>query len=530
MLSRAVRNVDSNEGLDPEIAELLGIEAEIDEEPLLDVSTVSIKPIPKRAILPINLQKLLTDKDYYTKVLQEAGDHGRRVHELFTNFCKAEVKEEKSMYREKLIPAYWNMLSVLIDGFFENLTDQKQALYRYGLLSTSFIDDGQKSVLLNINQKKKETEDFYYIDEWLLMVGNGKIKQSSVDETVKAKKKTPSVIKDRLARKRGSQDAELISLQQKIEHHLMIEKSLKSSVSILLDHEHMEKYGNTIAPYTSDQKKTILQIQDILKELSKSDRQIASSYETLRTLEGEIKSLTDSSGDLADEIDSKTVRDEFNVIRQMIKMTVGRQGNHFPFLIKSYMPRVEINTCSKGNLEQTLREIETIDPGIFMRSYKQKEHRIVPYFIIVPSYGDEGICWEPFDRMNKATGRGRIAVPMFPRDMKAAVLHALGDMRWQIAKEKALHYWMEEGLTGYYYDYTQRNKLKGDLKEYFIQDYILWVTYESQAIQKLSREVREIFWRYIPFPQSIKDSLKTRGFYYAELYKKDKNRELSRGY
>ncbi|MBN2325411.1 MAG: hypothetical protein JXQ30_16920 [Spirochaetes bacterium] len=521
--------MDSNEGLDPEIAELLGIEAEDEEDYFSDVTPVSIKPIPKRAILPIDLQKLLSDKDYYTKVLQETGDHGKRVHEIFTNFCKAEMKDEKSMYREKLIPAYWNMLSASIDGFFENLTDRKQALYRYGLLSTSFIDDVQKSILLKLNEKK-ETEDFYYIDEWLLMVGNGKIKQSAIDETIKSKKKAPSVIKDRLARKKGSQDAELISLQQKIEHHLMIEKSLKSSVSILLDHERMEKYGDTIAPYTSDQKKIILQIQDILKDLSKSDRQISSSYDTLRALEGEIRSLADSSGDLADEIDSRTVRDEFNAIRQMIKMTVGRQGNHFPFLIKSYMPRAEKSVCSKVNLEQTLREIETVDPGIFMRSYKQKEHRITPHFIIVPSYGDEGICWEPFDRMNKATGKGRMAVPMFPRDLKAAVLHALGDMRWQIAKEKALHYWMEEGLTGYYYDYTQKNKLKGDLKEYFIQDYILWVTYESQAIQKLSREVREIFWRYIPFPQSIKENLKTRGFYYADLYKKDKNRELSRGY
>lgn len=522
--------MDSDEGLDPEIAELLGIEHETDEDPLSEVSPVSIKPIPKREILPIDLQKLLTDKDFYTKALEEAGDHGRRVHELFTNFCKAELKEEKSMYRERLIPAYWNMLSALIDKFFENLTGRKQALYRYGLLSNSFIDDGQKTVLLKLNEKKVESSDYYYVDEWLLMVGNGKIKQSAVDETVKSKKKTPSVMRDRLARKKGSKDAEIASLQQKIEHHLMIEKSLKSSVSILLDHEHMEKYGNTIAPYTPDQKKIIVQIQDILKELSKSDRQIASAYETLRSLDGEIRSLSDSSGDLSEEVDSKTVRDEFNVIRQMIKMTVGRQGNHFPFLIKSYMPRIEKNTCSKYNIDQVLREIETVDPGIFKRSYKQKELRIVPHFIIVPSYGDEGICWEPFDRMNKATGRGRIAVPMYPRDMKAAVLHALGDMRWQIAKEKALHYWMEEGLTGYYYDYTQKNKLKGDLKEYFIQDYILWVTYEAQAIQKLSREVRSIFWRHIPFPQSLKENLKTRGFYYAELYKKDKNRELTRGY
>jgi len=209
---------------------------------------------------------------------------------------------------------------------------------------------------------------------------------------------------------------------------------------------------------------------------------------------------------------------------------VGRQGNHFPFLIRPYMPKTDRDVCTKEHLEETLKEIEALDPGVFIRSYKQEEHRIVPYFIIVPSYGDTGICWEPFDKMNRATGKGRLAIPLFPRDLKVAVLAALGDMRWQIAKEKALHYWMEEGLTGYYYEYAQNNKLKGDLKEWFIQDYILWIKFESQGVQKLPKDVRAIFWRYIPFPQEIKDNLKNRGYYYADLYKKDQTRALSRGY
>ena len=522
--------MDSNEGLDPEIAELLGIQPEQQDETSAAIPSIVVRPLPKKEILPVNLQNLLDDKEYYSSLLSESGDLGKRVHDLFGNFCKTELKDEKSMYREKLIPAYWNMLESLIDGFFENLTSQKQALYRYGLLSPTFIDDRQKAILLEINERKKTQADSYFIDEWLLMVGNGKIKQSAVDETVKSKKKTPSVMRDRLERKKGSLDAELGNLKQKIEQHMMIEKSLRSSVSIILDHDTLPQYGNTIASFTTEQKKTIIQIQDILKSLLKSDRQISSSYESLNSLDDEIRSLSNQSGEIIDEIDSKTVRDEFMAIRQMIKMTVGRQGNHFPFLLKTYMPKLEKDVCTKENLESVLRESETIDPGIFMRTYKQKEHRIVPHFIIVPTYGDHGICWEPFDRMNKATGRGRIAIPMFPRNLKSAVLHALGDMRWQIAKEKALHYWMEEGLTGYYYDYTQKNKLKGDLKEYFIQDYILWVTFEAQGIQKLTREVRSIFWRYIPYPQSIKEDLKNRGFYYADLYKKDKNREVSRGY
>ena len=89
---------------------------------------------------------------------------------------------------------------------------------------------------------------------------------------------------------------------------------------------------------------------------------------------------------------------------------------------------------------------------------------------------------------------------------------------------------MEEGLTGHYYEYSQNTKLKGDLKQAFIQDYILWIKFESQGMQKLNKDVRTIFWRYIPFPQDLKDSLKNRGYYYSELYRKDQTRAMSRGY
>jgi len=73
-------------------------------------------------------------------------------------------------------------------------------------------------------------------------------------------------------------------------------------------------------------------------------------------------------------------------------------------------------------------------------------------------------------------------------------------------------------------------KFKGDLKEFFINDYITWMTKESEAIQKLDKEVRGIFWRHIPFAQSVKDKLRDRSYAYQELYQRDVNRSLSDGY
>jgi hypothetical protein len=73
-------------------------------------------------------------------------------------------------------------------------------------------------------------------------------------------------------------------------------------------------------------------------------------------------------------------------------------------------------------------------------------------------------------------------------------------------------------------------KLKGDLKEAFIQDYITWMTKESDGVQKLDKEVRGFFWRYMPFSSAVKEKLKGRSYVYQELYQRDVNRTLSDGY
>ncbi len=522
---------DTNrEGLDPEIAELLGIDEEEEAQTSLDAIETAGRPIAHTEFRPIDLQKVFQNKNAYMKIIADGGEIGQRLHDLITKFSKAKDKDERSLYREKVAPAYWNLLLYMVNSFFDDLTSEKQAMYRYGLLNSGFIDDNQKLILKHINQPVDSLETVSYVDEWLYKVGNGEVKPSSIDETKKVKKKSPSAMRNKMERKSGAREAEVASLKQKIEQHLMVERSLSSTVSVITNHDKIDEYGGIITPYSPEQKRALLQVQDVVKSLLKSDREIGATFRNLKSLDQEITALKGQGGELKEEIDTKTVQDELSPIRQMHKMTVGRQGNHFPFLLKAYMPDSDFDICTKGRLLDVLKEIETIDPNIFLRTYKGEEQRIVPYFIIVPSYGDYGICWEPFDRMNKATSKGRIALPLYPRELKTALLYALGDLRWQIAKEKALHYWMEEGLTGYYYQYAQENKLKGDLKEMFIQDYILWVKFEAQGMQKLAREVRTIFWRYTPFPQEIKDQLKNRGYYYAELYKKDQNRAISRGY
>lgn len=274
------------------------------------------------------------------------------------------------------------------------------------------------------------------------------------------------------------------------------------------------------------------EIGSVLRQLANADREVVSAYGALGRIREDLDELRNKHGDSGGgAVEAAVVANEMLSVRQMAKMAVGRQGNHFPIMMKQYVrPRIE-EIGTRENVIALMAEIESVDAGLFHRTFKRQTKRIVPNVILIPSYGDAGICWEPFERFNRATSRGRVAIPMYPKDLRTAVILVLGDLRWQVAKEKAQHHWMEEGLTGWYYQWFESQKTrKGDVRDAFLQDYLLWVTREREGTQKLDKEVRAIFWRLIPFPQDIKDLLKDRGFVYAELYKKDQNRAASDGY
>jgi len=237
-------------------------------------------------------------------------------------------------------------------------------------------------------------------------------------------------------------------------------------------------------------------------------------------------------GGLAEESKAnlQALNQEFETVRQMLKMCVGRQGNHFPLVAKEYFHLNLREIGTRENVIETLAWIESIDSQAYCRPYTSTLNGIEPYVVLLPCYGDQGVCWEPFDKFNRHSSRSRLAVPMYPKSLRIAVATAVADMRWQAAKEKASYYWMEEGLTGQYYQWFTKQKLRGDVKEYFIQDYIIWLTKESEGIQKLDKKVRGIFWRLMPFQQPIKDKLRDRSFIYQELYQRDVNKSLSDGY
>ncbi|MDR1180178.1 MAG: hypothetical protein LBK44_06700 [Spirochaetales bacterium] len=547
--------VDSKFGgeIDPEIANLMGIEnsgdvavpefdalfdenihADDDIGSLLDGEDVV--PRARKFVRPEKIEEapkpLFQDQNYYKLVLGGEGEVSQKVHSTFSSFMKSSDPQEKSQFRGRLIPAYWDLLGSMAVKILRNLPQPKQVFLRYSILLPAALTPEQREMFSKIIWDNNSGEPVYYVDEWLVAVARGNVSISAQDEVKISRKDNHQKMTALLERARGRLEAHQNLIRGTNEEMKALETQLANCMQGIAEHQGRDDFPSLKLPYTEAQRGLFNNINESVRRLATLNKDLARYHQEMDSIVKNITDLKQKDSELGQTavVDNKTIMAETNSLRQMAKMCIGRQGNHFPILIKQYIRSNIMDIATRENIINAMADVEYIDPGLFLRTFKQQTNRIVPNVILLPSYGDTGVCWEPFERFNRATSRGRIAIPLYPKDLKYAVVSALADLRWQTAKEKAQHYWMEEGLTGWYYQWFSDRKMKGDVREAFIQDYILWVMKESEGTQKLDRDVRGIFWRYLPFPQELKDKLKTRGFVYAELAKKDANRSMSDGY
>jgi hypothetical protein len=530
--------------IDPEIAELMEIDDVEDGTPnfddlfsdgsepkqpadKVDLSKESFSPITKFSEDRTN--PIFSSKEFYKSVLSGEGEPSKRVHSLLSQFLNASDPKDKSMHRAKLISATWNLAESVVSKF-SALTQPKKFFLRYGFLLPTLVSREQRETIGKIPVEDRTGEPFYYFDEWLGKVASGQISGSAVDEVKQVRNNQGAKIQAQIDKARGTSEFHLGEIKNKIRDIENAEEEIKDKIKMISSHQIFD--DGLKSAYDSGQKEAISDIMNVCRLLSSRDKELAGSFNSYENANNQLSSLEDKASEegVSTSLNSKTLESEFNTVRQMIKLVIGRQGNHIPFLMKQYFRSNLRDIGTRENVIMEFAAVEAIDEGLFKRTFKRQTNRIVPYIILVPGYGERGICWEPFEKFNRATSRGRVAVPIFPKDLKLAIISAAADLRWQVAKEKAQHYWMEEGLTGKYYQWFTEKKMRGDVREAFIQDYILWITKESEGTQKLEKDVRGIFWRNIPFRQELKDSLRKRGFVYNELYKKDVNRSLSDGY
>jgi hypothetical protein len=475
------------------------------------------------------------DPSYYKTVLGGEGEEATRIHELLGKYLKAVDPKDKGVYRQQLVSAYWYLASkVALHSVGSQSPMAKKIAIRFAAVLPNLFSAEMVDVFHRIIYEKTIDEPVYYVDEWMRGIATGGISASATDE-VKPRAKNgddKSHFVALIQRAQGKRDASEGIMKSKAEERRQLESLLKERVEAICEHQSQPGLLNVPGAYTDSQKKGMSELYEVVRKMLAVDKELQQTIGEFNKAGDDLKSVQEKAGALGQDAkaDMQTLAAEFETVHQMTRLCVGRQGNHFPILSREYFHGNIKDIGTRENVVRALAWIESIDSEAYCRPYKSALNRIVPYVILTPCYGDTGICWEPFDNHNRATSRGRVAIPMYPKNLSLAVITGVADLRWQVAKEKASYYWMEEGLTGNYYQWFQSRKIRGDVKEYFIQDYIVWLTKESEGIQKLEKEIRGIFWRYIPFTKEIKEKLKTRSYVYQELYQKDVNRSMSDGY
>lgn len=152
-----------------------------------------------------------------------------------------------------------------------------------------------------------------------------------------------------------------------------------------------------------------------------------------------------------------------------------------------------------------------------------------PDIILLPAYGANAVMWQEITGRIRNTP-GRFLIPIFTDgNLDATIQRLVGEFRWELCKTMMSVAWNDisiKSLTSEYMDYIQfykkskdiseesKEKLKAQIKKHrgisrmvFASDYMTWINYESNGNTRLNKIVREILYKYCPFPKETREKL-----------------------
>jgi len=435
------------------------------------------------------------EQEYFEKLLSGI-EPGLKEEFLF---LKKQHEENFTEFKDQFTEVFWKVYEAVAQQLEEDSTLEQKFFLRLGLVDPRYLsrEDLEKVKECMISE---ENDTFYYVDEWLLAIKKKKINQSTFED----------VIQDQPGQ-----------LPPKTYDYTWIEKEYDRKLyERTIEEEKLRDLVKGIqgkGPYSKGVYVIFDEIIKSIGRLKKLDNDVNTLFDTLQKAKEQSQ-----KAQLISKVDKSIGLTEPYVIRQMVKKVVGKIGIQYQALISNYLRDINKIFSKKAALK-LFDSFRLLDPTTLTRSMKGTELFMPPYVLLVPGYGENGFCWEPVEGLN-IYGRGRIVVPIFSRKGVEPFYQAFGEYRWKLEKELSFGRWMEEGLTGEYYQYLEENKIKGQPAEYFVKDYILWLTKEASGIQKIEKPVREIFWRYIPFDDSIKEKLSKVSYVYQQLWEKDLRR------
>ena len=175
-----------------------------------------------------------------------------------------------------------------------------------------------------------------YVDEWFKEIAAGRMSNSMTDEKrtpVKAAnaEEAARIEQTRLMQLKSKNSGKLQSAENllniKENERAMLETELKAKVDQLCEHNPVLGFEPHLCEYDEMQLKLFSEISDRLHRLSKNNKELSRCLREFQDAKGVYTSVENKLAggpDISAATDSNAVNIEFQTVRQMAKMTVGR--------------------------------------------------------------------------------------------------------------------------------------------------------------------------------------------------------------
>lgn len=191
-------------------------------------------------------------------------------------------------------------------------------------------------------------------------------------------------------------------------------------------------------------------------------------------------------------------------------------------------------------MEAAIEEIKKVDFSVFYREviFSDPDHNlakeviqkeVLPDVILFPLTGSRAMMWQETANVHRDSPARFLFPVLSATDVNDLMIETVGRYRWEICRRIQGMRWndvKEKSLTSEYFDYLQfyrknsqlspewKEKIKNALvrgknnyREVFASDYVSWIKYESKGSYRLNKIVREILFRYCPYPLEIRRQL-----------------------
>jgi len=383
--------------MDPEIAALLGTAGAADGPPPefgdifddkketqseaveVDMTASMFPQITKR--LEEKGHDFFNDPNYYKTALSNEGDIAQRVHGILQKYLTTKDPKDRSVFRQQFIAPFWEFLLNVARKATGKMPPPKKFLLRFALLHPTFLNTETRTFFSKVVVENAFDLPVYYMDEWLNAVGTSKMRPSTTDEVRVSRNNQQSKMQQLLEKANGKYDGARSMLKQKDKNRNDIERTLRDRFNIISERTPFRELSDVSDCLNEKQKMALNEIQNLLKELLKNNHDLEISIKDFISAEADVNVLNtklEAEGGSV-ELDTDALVAEFETIRQMAKMTCGRQGNHFPVLTGEYFHSGPNDVGIRENVIAILAKIESIDAEAFCRVYKNKLNRIIPY-------------------------------------------------------------------------------------------------------------------------------------------------------